>query len=311
MRRLLALFALAVAGPALAKGPARPFTVAETGRTYATIQQAVDAVRDGEATILIGPGVFRQCAVQDGGRITYRAVTPGTVIFEREVCEDKAALVLRGRGSIVDGLIFRGYRVSDGNGAGIRTEIGDLTVRNAIFLDSQEGIIGGHPSAQKITIDRTTFSGLGQCDESVNCAHSIYLINRGSVTVTRSRFERGTGGHYAKVRTPNITITSSRFDDSAGRNTNYAIDLAEGGTGLIAGNSFVQGPSKENDGAVIAVAPEGTTYPTAGLRIENNLASLSPGARSTPFFVRDWSGGALKIGANRLGKGVRPFERVR
>lgn len=305
------LLALALAGPAAAQRAALPFTIAETGRTYATIQQAVDAVRDGEATILIARGIFHQCAVQSGGRITYKAVTPGTVIFEREVCEDKAALVLRGRESVVDGIIFRGYSVNDGNGAGIRIETGNLSVRNATFLDSQEGIIGGHPSAQRISIDRSSFSGLGQCDESVNCAHSIYLINQGSVTVTRSRFERGRGGHYAKVRTPHITITDCSFDDSAGRNTNYAIDLSEGGTGLIARNSFVQGAHKENDGAIIAVAAEGKTYPTAGLRIEANAASLAPGATPTPFFVRDWSGGALKIGANALGKGVRPFERVR
>lgn len=309
MRRIFALSALVLTAP-LGAQTARPFAVSETGQTYATLREAVDSVRDGDATILISPGTYRQCVVQSGGRITYRAVTPGTVIFENEVCEDKAAFVLRGRGSTVDGIVFRGYRVNDGNGAGIRTEIGDLNVVNSTFLDSQEGIIGGHPSAQRITIDRTTFAGLGQC-ETFHCSHSIYLINQGSVTVTRSRFERGTGGHYAKIRSPNIVITDSSFDDSAGRNTNYAIDMSEGGTGLIARNTFVQGPNKENAYAVIAVAPEGTTYPTNGLRIENNVSTLAPGATPTPFFVRDWSGGALAIGTNTLGAGVTPFERVR
>ena len=126
---------------------------------------------------------------------------------------------------MVDGLVFRNIRVSDGNGAGIRTEMGNLTVRNSMFLDSQEGILGGQPTGQKIAIDRSTFAGLGTCDDATDCAHSIYLANQGSVTITRSRFERGRGGHYVKLRVPNLSITDNSFDDSAGRKTNYMIDL--------------------------------------------------------------------------------------
>ena len=44
--------------------------------------------------------------------------------------------------------------------------MGDLTVTNSMFLDSQEGILGGEPTGQKIVIDRSTFAGLGQCDET-------------------------------------------------------------------------------------------------------------------------------------------------
>jgi hypothetical protein len=230
MTRILLTLAL-IAAPAFAQG-GKPFTIAETGQGFDDLQAAVSSVRMGTATILIAPGVYRQCAVQQGGRITFKAVQPGTAIFEKETCEDKAALVLRGQGSAVDGLVFRGYSVSDGNGAGIRAEMGDLAVTNAMFLDSQEGILGGEPTGQRITVDRSTFSGLGQCDEAVNCSHAIYLGNKGSVTITRSRFERGTGGHYVKLRVPNVTITDNSFDDTAGRKTNYMIDLPDGARSL-------------------------------------------------------------------------------
>ena len=240
-RSLLALALLSV--PALAQTNA-PFTV--NGQGFAGLQDAVSSIQQGTATILIAPGTYRQCAVQAGGHITFKAVQPGTAIFERVACEDKAALVLRGQGSVVDGLVFRGYRVSDGNGAGIRTEMGDLTVTNAMFLDSQEGILGGEPTGQKILIDHSTFAGLGQCDESPGCSHAIYLANKGSVTITNSRFERGTGGHYVKLRVPTVSITDNSFDDTAGKKTNYMIDLPEGATGLIARNTFVQGRNKEN-----------------------------------------------------------------
>jgi hypothetical protein len=304
-RTILALALLAA--PAIAQ-ERKPFTIAETGQGFGDLQEAVSSVRMGTATILIAPGVYRQCAVQQGGRITFKAVQAGTAIFEKEACEDKAALVLRGQGSAVEGLVFRGYSVSDGNGAGIRTEMGDLTVTNTMFLDSQEGILGGEPTGQRIVIDRSTFAGLGQCDETVNCSHGIYLANKGSVTITNSRFERGTGGHYVKLRVPNVAITDNSFDDTAGRKTNYMIDLPEGARGLIARNTFVQGKGKENSSGLIVVAAEGKTYPSAGLRVEGNDARMAPGAPGNPAFVADLSHERLAVGANRLGAGIRMFE---
>jgi hypothetical protein len=297
----LALFA----APAFAQASA-PFTV--NGQGFATLQEAVSSIRMGTATILIAPGTYRQCAVQAGGHITFKAVQPGTAIFEGVACEDKAALVLRGQGSVVDGLVFRGYRVSDGNGAGIRTEMGDLTVTNAMFLNSQEGILGGEPIGQTIRIDRSTFSGLGQCDESPSCSHAIYLANKGSVTITNSRFERGTGGHYVKLRVPTVTITDNSFDDTAGKKTNYMIDLPEGATGLIARNTFVQGKQKENHTGLIVVGAEVKTYRSTGLRVEDNDARLSPGDASSPAFLADYSHDRLALGTNRLGPGLRAFE---
>jgi hypothetical protein len=304
MKRSLLALAL-FAAPAFAQGSA-PFTV--NGQGFATLQEAVSSIRLGTATILIAPGTYRQCAVQAGGHITFKAVKPGTAIFEKVACEDKAALVLRGQGSVVDGLVFRGYRVSDGNGAGIRTEMGDLTVTNAMFLDSQEGILGGEPTGQKILIDHSTFAGLGQCDESPGCSHAIYLANKGSVTITNSRFERGTGGHYVKLRVPTVSITDNSFDDTAGKKTNYMIDLPEGATGLLARNTFVQGRNKENHTGLIVVAAEAKTYRSTGLRVEANDARLSPGDSSSPAFLADYSHDKLALGANRLGTGLRAFE---
>lgn len=307
MRKAL-LVLLALSAPAAAQEARGPYTVAETGQSFAELQQAVNAIGDRKGTILVAAGTHRDCAVQEGGVITFKAAEPGKAIFEAETCEDKAALVLRGKGSVVDGLVFRGYSVNDGNGAGIRIEQGDLTVTNAMFLDSQEGILGGNPSNQRITIDRSTFSGLGQCDQAVNCSHSIYLITRGQVTVTRSRFERGTGGHYVKLRVPHLTIADNSFDDSQGKNTNYMIDLSEGGTGEIVRNTFVQGANKENGSGLIVVAPEARTYPSDGLTIADNVASMAPGADGNPAFVADLSKAALRLGQNQL-TGMRAFER--
>lgn len=307
MRHFIPFAVLALAVPAAAQQRA-PFTIAETGEGFATVNDAVQSVRMGTATILIAPGVYHQCTVQQGGRITFKAIEPGTAIFEGTACEGKAAFVLRGQSATIDGLVFRGMRVSDGNGAGVRTEMGSLTVTNSTFLDSQEGILGGEPTNQRIVIDHSTFSGLGQCDQTPDCAHAIYLANQGSVTVTNSRFERGTGGHYVKLRVPHLTISDNSFDDTAGHKTNYMIDLPEGGTGVISGNTFVQGRDKENWTGFIVVAAEHQQYSAAGLRVEGNVASLARGETRSPAFLADYSHQRLALGTNRLGPGIRAFE---
>jgi hypothetical protein len=104
-------------------------------------------------------------------------------------------------------------------------------------------------------------------------------------------------------------VIASSFDDSAGRATNYMIDLSGGATGRIAGNWFVQGANKENYSAFITVAPEGKVHRSAGLVIEGNDARFAPGVSRESTFVADWSGEPLAIGANTLAPGLKRSDR--
>lgn len=308
MRRCApALLGLILGGQALAAESA-PFAIVETGAAYWRLDDAVNAVGDRDATIRIAPGVYRDCAVQERGRIAFVAAEPGKVVFDGGACEDKAALVLRGRGASVDGIIFRNMRVPDANGAGIRLEQGPLTVTNATFRDSEQGILSADDPSATIRIDRSTFSGLGRCDRGLSCAHSVYIGHYGALVVTRSRFERGNGGHYVKSRATRAEISDSSFDDTQGKATNYMIDLPAGSVGTITRNMFVQGPNKENHSAMITVAAEARENPSRGLLIAGNTASLAPGVSWSTVFVADWSHEPLAIGQNQLGKGIATFQ---
>jgi hypothetical protein len=229
-------------------------------------------------------------------RCSIRVSTTQAAIFDGGACGGKATLVFNGMNAVVDGVVFQNIHVPDGNGAGIRLEWGDLLVTRSTFRNSDEGILAGSYDRGTVTIERSTF------------AHSIYIGSFAKLTVSRCRFEKGTGGHYVKSRAPVNEVLDSSFDDTGGRNTNYMIDLPAGSVGLIARNEFVQGKGKENHSALIAVAAEARANPSAGLRIEGNIASLAPGAPTGPAFVADWSREPLKIGVNRLGAGIKPFE---
>lgn len=306
---LIALPLLFAPAPLPAQAGAGPYVIAESGRTFGRLQDAVEAIGAAQGTIRIAPGYHRDCAVQTAGKVAFVAVEPGRAIFDGVACEGKAALVLRGDGARVDGLVFQNMRVPDGNGAGIRLEKSDLTIVNSLFRDSEEGLLSADDPAATLTIEGSTFSRLGRCDRGLSCAHSVYTGIYGRVVVTRTRFEKGNGGHYLKSRAINVDISDNSFDDTQGKATNYMIDLPSGSVGRIANNLFVQGRDKENYSALIAVAAEERKNPSRGLAIEGNRATLPEGIGRKSVFVADWSGEALAIGVNQLGPGLQRFEK--
>ncbi|WP_336970225.1 right-handed parallel beta-helix repeat-containing protein [Sphingobium aromaticiconvertens] len=303
------LLSAAVAATAFAQSSSGGFTVAESGRNFGTLSAALAAIGDGQGTVVVAPGTYRQCAVQQGGDVTIRAQNAGTAIFDGVTCEDKAALVLRGRSSKIDGIVFQNLRVPDGNGAGVRLESGNLDVANSLFRNSEEGILTGDGVGNAIRIDQSTFRHLGRCDRDLSCAHSLYIGHYGSLSVTRSRFDSGDGGHYLKSRAARVSILNNSFDDSAGRTTNYMIDLSNGASGEIRGNEMVQGRDKENWSAFITVAPEGRENDSGGLTIDGNSASFVPGLSRQSSFIANFTDDAVRIGTNKLASGIKVSDR--
>lgn len=286
-----------------------PYTVIESGRSFSSLQEAVDAIGRGSGTVAIAPGTYRECAVQTAGSVSYMATEPGRVVFDGVTCEGKAALVLRGHEASISGVVFRRMAVADKNGAGIRLEKGNLTVAQSWFLDSEQGILTANDPNGRIVIDKSTFSGLGTCEGWGGCSHSLYVGNYGHLRVTRTRFERGTGGHYLKSRAARVEVASSSFDDSNGKATNYMIDLPAGATGQITNNWFVQGEDKENYSAFITIGAEVKLRGSDGLQIAGNDARLAPSLDRDTTFVADWSGENIAIGPNNLGPGLKRFEK--
>lgn len=288
---------------------APPYTVVETGQRFGRLQEAVHAIGSGTGTIRVANGRYADCAVQTAGSITYSAETPGQAVFDGVACEGKGVLVLRGDNASVEGLVFANIKVPDFNGAGIRIERGNLSVSRSWFRDSQQGILSGADPQSLIAIDQSTFTRLGTCEGPGGCAHSIYIGNYGLVSITRSRFEEGRGGHYAKSRSELVEITGNSFDDTGGRGTNYMIDLPGGAAGRITNNWFVQGADKENWSAFITIAPEGRVYSSAELVIADNDARFAPGLSRTSTFVANWTDDPVQIGANRLAPGIKRSDR--
>ena len=308
MKTTLAVLAIFCSVTASAQN-ATPFKNAQTGRSYKSLQAAVDSIGTGQGTIVIAPGTYRQCAVQKSGVIAFRAGIPGQSILDGKICDKKAALVLRGQDARIDGIVFQNMRAPDSNGAGIRLEKGNLTVTRAVFRNSEQGISALDDKAGEIRIDQSSFSGLGNCGKGLPCTHGIDIGGYKSLTVTKSRFERGNGGDYVKSRASTVTINDNAFDDSRGGNSAYMINLSVGAVGRIARNIFVHSRYGDMRRVFIAVAPEGRIQSSEALSINANEATLAQGDNKMAVFLADWSGDGIALGGNRLGRGIKPFEK--
>jgi hypothetical protein len=309
MKAKLLLVGLALlSAPVAAQRGAAPFVVQETGQGFGRLRR-----RWTRSATVRAPSWSHRAATAIArfrAQAWWRSLLSSLArpSFDGGACEGKATLVLRGKGARVEGLTFQNIQVPDQNGAGIRLEQGNLHVLETMFRNSQQGILTGSDLKSQIVVERSTFSGLGICPEGGSCAHSLYIGNYGKLSVIRSRFERGTGGHYVKTRTPLVEIVDSSFDDTGGKATNYMIDLSNGGSGTIARNKFVQGRNKENYSALIMIAAEGVWHPSK-LSVTGNDVSVAPGVDRKTSFVADATGDAIRIENNRIGPQITRYER--
>src|SRR3546814_12952120 len=86
---LAALPLLFAPAPLPAQEGVAPYVVAESGRGFARLQDAVDAIGDGQGTIRVASGYHRDCAVQRAGRIAFVRSAARRVGYEC-VCTGKS-----------------------------------------------------------------------------------------------------------------------------------------------------------------------------------------------------------------------------
>jgi Right handed beta helix region len=248
-------------------------------------------------TLLLAPGVYKECAVVRGSNITIKAERPGTAIFDGVSCEGKAILVLKGNQTLIDGLVFRNASVQDRNGAGIRGEGVGLTVRRSSFSNNENGILYGVNTTGIVTIEDSVFDGNGTCEGSGGCAHGIYINQVTRLIVRRSTFINTHVGHHLKSRAKSTLIENCLIDDHDKGNSSYLVEIPNGGALVMRDNLLIKGPRTDNRTAFIAFAMEDQQNPSPPPLIERNrFINRLPG--STYLLVRKPSAPAAVMKGN-------------
>lgn len=272
-----------------------------------SIAQAAKLAQDGD-TVMIMPGEYRgDVAVWRQKRLSIVGVAPRPVLIaDGQSAEGKAIWVFKNGEFDVDNIEFRGARVADRNGAGIRLERGRLTVTNAVFSDNQTGILTANFEDAHLAIRDSIFSDAAKQYDSL--PHLLYVGRIGSVEITGSRFHGGHIGHLIKSRARQTTLRYNLIYDGPGGKASYEVDLPNGGDALLVGNIIGQSSDTDNP-VVIAYGAEGDIWPQSRLRLAHNtlLSDNLIGA----WFLRIWEEnlpeGATVTGINNLTIGLGLF----
>jgi hypothetical protein len=230
---------------------------------YHGLQGALAAALPGDRVVL-APGIYEEGAVIETPGLVLRG-EPGAHLRDHAV-EGKAALVVKAGGVVIEGIECSGIAVRDNNGACIRVEGDDLTVRNVHFHDNQEGILSG-PGGGVLLVENSLFERNGFGGQ----AHGVYIGPQVERFVFRNnRVLATTGaGHGVKSRAQRTMIESNVIAGLDGRDSR-AIDISDGGEVVIRGNVLEKGPNSENE-QMIGLALEGNLHDLNETLIENNL----------------------------------------
>jgi hypothetical protein len=262
-------------------------------KSYALPSAAAAVAQTGDV-IRISAGDYRgDVATWTASNLTICAVGGRARLFaDGTSAQGKAIWVIAGADAVVEGIEFHGVHVPDRNGAGIRAEGRNLTVRNSGFFDSDEGMLGGEHGT--IVIERCEFARNGFGDGQ---SHNLYIGRADKLVVTASFFHEAKVGHNFKSRAKETRVENSYFMDGPSGTSSYLIDAPNGGVVVLRGNLFHKGPNADNPTA-IAYGQEGLRWTTNTLELIHNTVVMTYGGGS--FIVAPAGTQSVKLTANLL-----------
>lgn len=237
------------------------------GKEFLLPSIAAKFARDGDI-IEIDAGVYeKDAATWKQNNLVIRAIGGRAHLKAAGAhAEGKAIWVIKGNDITIENIEFSGAKVPDGNGAGIRIEGTNLTIRNCYFHDNENGILGGSNPNSDILIEFSEFArnggGTGQ-------THNIYIGAVRSFTLRHSYSHHARVGHNVKSRALQNDILYNRIMDEELGTSSYAIDLPNGGLSFIIGNEIQQGQNTENS-TIVSYGAEGLKNPDNALYFVNN-----------------------------------------
>ena len=237
-----------------------------SGEQFATLNAAVAASQDGD-TIQVQAGTYTNDFATINTKITIEGVGGMVHLLATQSPPDGKAILTTNTNVTLDNIELSGAQVSDGNGAGIRYQGGNLTLNNCYVHDNQEGLLSDSTGGTgSITIENSEFANNGS---GTGSTHNIYVGDIASLTINDSYIHGAVVGHEVKSRAQQTTITNSRIEDGPTGTASYSIDLPNGGNALIQGNTIEQGPASQNP-AIITYGEEGGVYANSSLTVTGN-----------------------------------------
>lgn len=298
--------AAAAARPAVTAGGGRVLRVGP-GRALSTPSAAAAVARDGD-TIEIEAATYRgDVAAWPQSDIVIRGVGGRPHIdADGSSKAGKAAWVIGGSNVVVENVEISGVRVADHNGAAIRAEGRDLTLRGVLVHGNEMGILTARDFGGELLIESSelTRNTVDYERWGIQPGHNIYVSGADRFTLRGSWVHGAVAGHNVKTRARENLIAYNRIEDGPAGSASYQIDIADAAPTVILGNLIEQGPRAEN-WVVVSLASEGKGAADARVWLVNNtlVNELGKGV-----FVANRGGGTAVLVNNIMAGGGRPHE---
>jgi MYXO-CTERM domain-containing protein len=241
------------------------------GQAHAAPCAAFSAAQDGDTIEIDSTGSYAGdvCAIGKS-RLLIRGVGPGRAHIDAagKNAQGKAIWVVQGNDTTIENIELSGASVPDANGAGIRQEGKNLTVRRCSFHDNQDGILAGDVAGSEILIEYSEFDHNGAGD---GYSHNLYINHVAKLTFQYNYSHRAVVGHLLKTRAAENHILYNRLTGESGGTESYEIDCPNGGLTYVIGNLVEQGTTSENP-VLLAYLEEGVhaLNPSDALFVVNN-----------------------------------------
>lgn len=226
-------------------------------KTYKKPSAVAGLVKNGD-TVLIDAGIYSQdvCLWRAHHLYLYGVGGKAHLKAEGKAYGQKAVWVIQGDSTIVENIEFSECSVPDKNGAGIRLEATHLVVRSCYFHDNEDGILAGDNVNSLVLIEYCEFARNGYGDGQ---SHNLYINHVKLLTFQFNNSHDSKVGHLLKSRAYKNIIRYNVLNTGTGDGS-YEIDLPNGGSALILGNTIRQGPNSQNS-TLISFGLEGLSNP--------------------------------------------------
>jgi hypothetical protein len=264
------------------------------GKTYVAPCAAIAAAKDGDTIEIVGDWTYSGdvCAITHNN-LTIRGVQGRPIIDAAgQQHGGKGIWVVIGNNITVENVEMLGAKVRDGNGAALRLEGTNFTLRRAFIHDNENGILANPNKNSDILIE---YSEFGHNGGGTGQTHNLYIGQAKSLTFRYSYSHDAVIGHDLKSRATTNMIAYNRFSSTppgkpgstASGKPSYEIDLPNGGTSYIIGNVIEQ-PAINDNSNIVAYAEEGPSNPSQDLYVINNV------------FLNDFTGGMFLMISNKV-----------
>lgn len=246
------------------------------GKTYATPCRAIAVAHDGDLIEIAGGTTYSGdvCGIY-ANNLTIRGVNGRPKIDAAGMNSmGKGTWVVVGNNVTVENVEMFGAKVPDQNGAALRLEGTNFTMRLGFVHDNENGILTSANSASNILIE---YSDFGHNGYGTGYTHNLYIGNVASLTFRYNYSHDANVGHNLKSRARTNMVAYNRFSSlrpgevgtTAAGQPSYEIDLPNAGTSYVIGNVIEQ-PSANQNPSLLAYGEEGASNPGQDLYVVNN-----------------------------------------